>query len=353
MSGGDEEIRFGVRGHIGLVTLNRPGSLNALNLAMIEALTARLAAWAKDDRIAAVIVRGEGERAFCAGGDIRDLHDRRGTGFGRTYYAAEYALDIAVHRFPKPYLALMDGVTMGGGAGISVHGSHRIVSERTIFAMPETGIGFFPDVGASWFLNRCPGRIGLYLALTGHRLGAADAIYAGIGDVFVPSHAHDRLIGELARMGRPDRRAVDEVTRDHAGDAGAAPLAGRREMIDRCFGAHGVGGILGALARAGSEWAREQAEAISRRSPTSLQVTYRQLAEAAGLATFEDAMRMEFRLAVHFNESHDFFEGVRALIIDKDGAPRWRPARLGEVSEADIDWYFTPVPGEPDFAPPA
>ncbi len=349
MSGGEDDILFEQRGVLGLITLNKPQALNAVSLKMIEALSAKLSDWSLADDIAAVAIRGAGECAFSAGGDIRELYQRRGSDFGRIYYAYEYKLDIVIHRYPKPYLALMDGVTMGGGAGISVHGSHRIVSERTTFAMPETGIGLFPDVGASWFLNRCPGEVGMYLALTGYRMGAADTLYAGIGDIFIPSDAQELLIDDLERAGRLDRAAIDEILHGHGADAGTPPLKAHRAEIDRCFGAASVEEVLTALDGEGSEWAQKQLQVIAVMSPTSLKVALRQLRAGRGLERIEDVMAMEYRLAAHFYDGHDFFEGTRALIIDKDGAPDWRPASLTEVSEAAIDDYFRALPGEPCF----
>ena len=345
----DDEILFETRGAIGLVTLNRPKALNALNLAMIEAFTNRLNAWARDRTVHAVVVHGAGDRAFCAGGDIRDLYDRRGTDFGRIYYAAEYTLDTTVRHFPKPYIALMDGVTMGGGAGISVHGSHRIVTERTLFAMPECGIGLFPDIGASWFLNDCPGSIGVFLALTGARLRAADTIYAGIGDNYVPSEALEHLIEALAGAPAPSREDIDRIVSAHACACDEPPLAQERAAIDRCFSKSSVQAIVDSLAQEASHWARAQLETMSRLSPTSLHVAFRQLARGQDLKTFAEVMDMEFRLAAHFYAGHDFFEGVRALIIDKDQSPRWQPASLDEISRADVEAWFAPVAHAPDF----
>ena len=349
MSGCDQEIQFEERGGIGLITLNKPKAMNAVSLAMIEAISAKLDCWAAVDHIAAIAICGAGERAFSAGGDIRELYERRGSDFGEIYYAREYKLDLKIHHYPKPYLALMDGVTMGGGAGVSVHGSHRIVSERTLFAMPETGIGLFPDVGASWFLNRCPGELGMYLALTGYRMGAADAIHAGIGDLFIPSYDQSSLIEALEQADRLDSGTIDRILGGFASDPGTPRLAAHSAEIDRCFGAASVEGILAALEDEGSNWAEEQLQIISTKSPTSLAVTYRQLRQGRKLQRIEQVMAMEYRLAVHFYRGHDFFEGTRALIIDKDGAPNWRPASLSEISEAEIDAYFALVAGEPNF----
>ncbi|MBT3930806.1 MAG: enoyl-CoA hydratase/isomerase family protein, partial [Rhodospirillaceae bacterium] len=221
----EPEVLLEQRGRIGLITLNKPKALNALSLSMIHAIAPQLEAWAADDGVDAVVIQGTGDKAFCAGGDIRDLYEGRGTDFGPTYYAAEYKLNVMIHTFPKPYIALMDGVTMGGGVGMSVHGSHRVVSDRILFAMPETGIGLFPDIGASWFLPCCPGEIGMYLGLTGHRLRAADTLYAGIGDVHVPADRDEDLIAALVAATTLDGDGVADILRDFAGDPGEAPLA--------------------------------------------------------------------------------------------------------------------------------
>jgi len=340
------EVILEERGRLGVITLNKPQALNALSLAMIEAIEPQLLAWATDDAIAAVVIQGAGDRAFCAGGDIRDLYDKRGTDYGAIYYCAEYTQNVTIFNYPKPYIALMDGVVMGGGVGVSIHGSHRVVTERTLFAMPETGIGLFPDIGASWFLPRCPGEIGMYLGLTGYRMRAADCLYAGIGDVYVPSENLDAVIDALANT---DRDGVDRLLADIAGEAGPDKLSANREAIDRCFSAASVDEILERLAAEDSDWARETVDLIGTKSPTSLKVSFRQLRIGPTLKRFEEVMAMEFRIADRCFHVHDLFEGIRAVVIDKDGAPNWLPPDLAGVSEADVDEYFAPVAGEPDF----
>lgn len=345
----EPEVLLEQRGRIGLITLNKPKALNALSLAMIHAIEPQLQSWATDDGVDAVVIQGAGEKAFCAGGNIRDLYEGRGTDFGPIYYAAEYKLNVLIHTYPKPYIALMDGVTMGGGVGMSVHGSHRVVSDRILFAMPETGIGLFPDIGASWFLPCCPGEIGMYLGLTGHRLRAADTLYAGIGDVHVPAEKLDALLDAFAAATALDGDGVAAILRDFAVDPGEAPLAEHRDAIDRCFAGDSVEDILTRLAAEDSDWARAQIETIAGKSPTALKVTYRQLREGARIESIADIMTMEYRLADRSFRGHDLFEGIRAVVIDKDGAPKWNPTTLDAVSEADVDEYFQPVAGEPDF----
>ena len=342
------EVIFENRGCLGIITLNKPQALNALSLSMVKAMGPQLDAWADDDAVSAVLIRGAGDRAFCAGGDIRDFYLKQGSDFGPNYYGAEYTLNVALFNYPKPYIALMDGVVMGGGVGVSVHGSHRVVTERTLFAMPETGIGLFPDIGAGWFLPRMPGEIGMYLGLTGHRLRAADCLYVGIGDVFIPSGKLDAIIDALAGAAA-DRDGISQLLAGFAGEAGPETLSDNRAAIDRCFSAASVDEILERLTAEDSDWGRETADIIGVKSPTSLKVTFRQLRIGAALTRFEDEMAMEYRIAVRCYRGHDLFEGIRAVVIDKDGAPHWQPADLAGVSDADVDEYFAPAAGEPDF----
>jgi len=331
------DIVYDVAGGIAVATLNRPDALNALTLAMVRDFYPRLEDWAADAAVRAVVVRGAGDRAFCAGGDIRALYDGRGTVFTADFFREEYRLNHAIFRYPKPYVALMDGITMGGGVGLSVHARHRVISEATVFAMPETGIGLFPDVGGSYFLPRMPGETGMYVALTGARLRAADCLFAGIGDVFVPQARHEALIAALR-----DGGDVAATLAAFAGDAGPASLAEHKATIDRCFSGDSVEGILAALEGEGGEWARKTLDAMSGKSPTSQKIAFRQIRAGATLE-FEDCMRMEYRLSQRVMAAHDFFEGVRAVVIDKDQSPAWRPESLAAVSDADIDAYFAPL----------
>ncbi len=335
-----DEILFDAIGAVGRVTLNRPKALNALTLAMTRQLDARLIDWAADDRIAAVVVEGAGDRAFCAGGDIRALYASMttpGDRFSATFYRAEYTLNHRIHAYPKPYIALIDGVVMGGGVGISVHGSHRVVTENVLFAMPETGIGLFPDVGATHFLPRMPGALGMYLGLTGARLRAADVMYAGIGTHYVPRERLSELVDAL--LARP----VDDCLAGLAADAGEPPLAEHRAAIDRCFAGATSEAILAALEAEGTEWAEATRATLATKSPTSLKVTVRQLRAGAAL-DFAAAMRLEYRVSQRFCADHDFAVGIRSVVIDKDNAPQWWPASLADVTEADVDAHFQPPP---------
>ncbi len=334
-----EEVLFERRGAVGLITLNRPKALNALTREMCIAMKAKLDEWAGDERVKTVVIRGTGERAFCAGGDIRALYEagKRDPASALNFYRDEYRLNATIKHYPKPYVALLHGIVMGGGVGVSVHGSHRIADQSVVFAMPETGIGMFPDVGGSYFLPRLPGEIGMYVALTGERLKSADVLYAGVANHFVPAQQTETLLSALEEGTSPDL-----VLQSFAESPKEAPLANTRESIDRLFSEDSVEGILAALDADGDEWAKAVAAAIRRKSPISSKITFRQLREGRNLS-FDDGMRMEFRMVSHVMRGHDFYEGVRAAIIDKDGAPQWHPNTLAQVSSAAVKEYFRPL----------
>ena len=345
-------------GQVGSITLNRPRVLNVLTPVMVDGLNATLKAWAGDAAIKAVVIRGatrdDGKTPFCAGGDIRMLYEQRvdpERRFAVHFYQEEYRLNRRLHQFPKPHVALIDGVVMGGGVGASIHGSHRVMSERTLFAMPETGIGLFPDVGATHFLPRCPGHFGLYLGLTGARIGVADAVHCGLGTHHVPSAkiaALDRALLE-ADYARDPRKTVDAVIADFAAKPSVAPLESHRGGIERAFSAPSVEQIFARLEADGSPFATDTLKQLRTKSPLSLKVTFRQLTRHGDLS-FDEAMKLEYRLAVHCNFGREFFEGIRAVVVDKDQAPQWRPARLEDVTEAMVDDYFRmPAGGDMTF----
>ncbi len=335
----EPEVLFERRGAAGIITLNRPRALNALTLGMVRAIHPKLSEWADDRHVQCVVIEAAGEKAFCAGGDIRALYDwgKASDPTALDFWREEYRLNRFIKHYPKPYVALMDGINMGGGVGLSVHGSHRVATERLTFAMPETGIGLFPDVGGTYFLPRCPGETGLYLGLTGARIKAADAVYAGIADAYVPSARLDTLKDRLTG-GAPVREALSEV----AEEEGAAPLAELRAEIDRHFGKTSVADILASLRTDGGEWATKTADTIKTKSPTSTLVAFRQIREGATL-DFDECMELEFRLINGFVKGHDFYEGVRAVVIDKDQSPKWKPAALAGMSARDVDGYFAPL----------
>jgi enoyl-CoA hydratase/carnithine racemase len=338
-----DEILFDRRGAAGIVTLNRPKALNAVTHTMVRALRARLDAWAGDAAVTRIVITANGERAFSAGGDIRALTDlgRAGKkGEMLSFWRDEYPLNATIKKFRKPYVALIDGIVMGGGVGASVHGSHRVAGDRFSFAMPEVGIGFFPDVGATWFLPRMPGELGAYCALTGERFDAAGALAAGIATHRVSSGRFPELLEALTGT-----VSVDAVLAAFAEPAGEGRIAAQRASIDRIFADDRVEAILAALDRDGGEWARKTAAAIRTKSPTSLKLALAQVRRGKAW-DFDTCMRAEFRIVSRIIEGHDFYEGVRAVIVDKDNAPRWQPATLDGVSDADIERHFAPRPGD-------
>lgn len=344
------EILFERRGAIGLVTLNRPKALNALTLGMIRLFDPQLREWAADPQVKAVVIQGAGEKAFCAGGDVVSLYEagkaaREGRGDGaaiRAFFSEEYVLNRLIKRLPKPYVALIDGISMGGGVGLSEHGTHRIVTERTLFAMPETGIGLYPDVGGTYFLPRLPGQVGTWLGLSGDRLKAADMLAVGAADAFVPSAKLEALLGNLA-----DGVAPDEAVAAFREPAGEAPVSANRPAIDRCYAADTVEGILKALEAEGTEWAAGQIATLNRMSPTSLKVTLAAIRRGAKL-DFDGCMKQELRLSLACLAGDDFYEGIRAVLVDKDRNPKWKPADLAGVGQTDVERHFA-EPGGGDL----
>lgn len=327
-------------GRAAYVTLNRPRALNALNHEMVRALDEALVRWERDPAVETVVVSGAGERGLCAGGDIRAVHDDVKGGGGRAsadFWRDEYRLNARIARFPKPYVALMDGIVMGGGVGVSAHGSVRIVTERSRIAMPETGIGFVPDVGGTWLLSRAPGELGTHLGLTGAEIGAADAVLCGLADHFVPSEALPGLLAALAHA------PVAEVVGEYARQAPPGGLGEEREWIDACYAAGGVEEIVDRLFADGG-WAAGQAgETLLRRSPTALKVTLEALRRARRLDSVESALEQEYRVSCACLATADLVEGIRAQVVDKDRDPRWSPKTLAEVTDMDVARFFVPL----------
>jgi enoyl-CoA hydratase len=339
------DTRIRVVGGLGRITLDRPSALNALTLGMVTAMLEALAAWRDDPRVKAVLVDAAGDRAFCAGGDIRMLYESGGAGDGRaeSFWREEYRLNQLIKRYPKPYVALIDGVTMGGGMGLSVHGGFRVAGDRTLAAMPETGIGFYPDVGGTWFLPRLPGETGTFMALTGARLKAADALALGIATHYVPSGRREDLVTALEAADLDDDGGAIEATlAAFEADPGEAPLTPHRDAIDLLFEGDRVEGIVARLEAEGGDWAGAQLRTLATKSPTALKRTLRAIREGSKLE-IEEALERElgFSLAC-LEKGSDFFEGVRAVIVDKDNAPKWSPARLEDVTEAALDDFFAP-----------
>ncbi len=345
----EPEILFERRGTAGLVTLNRPQALNAVTLIMVRHLHQQLDHWRDDPGVTRVVIMGAGGRAFSAGGDLRQVYELGRGGHqdeALIYWREEYALNSLIKHYPKPYVALLDGIVMGGGVGVSVHGSHRVAGDKFLFAMPEVAIGFFPDVGATWFLPRMPGELGAFCAVTGERLGSADAVSAGIATHRVSSADIPDLVDALC-----DAAPVDLVLAANARAPEAGPVTSRRAAIDRAFAADTIETILANLdreARTGgtdAQWAGTTAATIRSRSPTSVKLALAQVRWGRA-RNFAECMRAEFRIVSRIVYDHDFYEGVRALIIDKHNQPRWRPATLAEVADKDIERYFLPVEHE-------
>jgi enoyl-CoA hydratase len=332
------EILFRREGYLGRITLNRPKTLNALTHRMCTAMLAQLRLWADDPSVRAVVIDAVPGRAFCAGGDIRAIYEmgKRRDGSAAEFFTSEYRLNAAVKHFPKPYVALIGGIAMGGGVGISIHGSHRVASENALFAMPETAIGLFPDVGGTYALPRLPGQIGMYLALTGARLAASDMRYAMIATHYVPAARFDEIIQRLAHG-----EDADAILLGIAAEPGPPSLAAHRQSIERAFAQDSVERVIDALADEG-EWGRETANLLATRSPTSLKLTFRAMREGAN-KNFDSCMKMEYRLTMRALEGHDLYEGVRAAVIEKDQRPRWQPQSLAGVDDDAIARYFMPL----------
>lgn len=335
-----EELLSEVESNIGWVTLNRPKALNALSLNMIRKLAYLLKEGEKSVNVKALLIQGAGDKAFCAGGDVRAVYEAKKQGDLKTceaLFREEYTLNAHIHQYTKPYVALINGIAMGGGLGVSVNGSHRIVTERALLAMPETGIGFFPDVGATTFLNKAPGSVGLYLGLTGFHLKAEDALWTGLATHFMPSSSLEAFKNAL-REGMDLEPALTLYS---------CPLEGKGfldhhyEEIQTHFNKPSLGDILKSLAGDPSPFAQNTYNTLMAKSPTSLAVVSRQLKKVGPPLSFVERMKLEFRLSQHFMKGHDFMEGVRAVLVDKDHLPLWKPPTVEALNSLDIDHYFT------------
>jgi enoyl-CoA hydratase len=340
MSAADEPVLLHTAGRAARITLNRPRALNALTHAMVRRIDEALTAWEHDPAVETVVITGAGGRGLCAGGDIRAIHDDARDGDGsasRAFWRDEYRLNARIARYPKPYLAVMDGIVMGGGVGVSAHGGVRVVTERSQVAMPETGIGFVPDVGGTHLLCRAPGELGTHLALTGARIGAADALLCGLADHYVPSDDLPRLLGSLAEL--PVGEALAGVVRTPP----QGVLGDRRGWIDTCYAADTVEEIVRRLLAHGDPAAKEAAETLLAKSPTALKVTLASLRRARALGTLEEVLNQEYRVSCAALGIPDLVEGIRAQVVDKDRRPRWSPASLTEVTDTDVQRFFTPL----------
>jgi enoyl-CoA hydratase len=338
-----DDLLFAQQGQLGVITLNRPNALNALTLAMIIELQKQLLIWKKDEAIKAVVICAAPGKAFCAGGDVRWLYQSAANNGEKQmeFFWHEYRLNHFIHHLGKPYIALMDGITMGGGVGVSLHGSHPVASERFVFAMPETSIGFFPDIGSSHFLTQCPDSLGFYLGLTGNRLVASEAKHAGLIKHIISSEHMPLVLDALTQMSwsiNPYEQVTQCLDSYACMDNNTLPHA---SVISQCFSLDSVDAILTALETYDEDWAKEVSNTLKQKSPFSLKLTCVQLQKAKGLSLAE-CLKMDFDLVRHFMNDHDFYEGVRALLIDKDKNPQWSPARLDLVEESKIISYFEP-----------
>jgi len=339
----ESEVLFDRQGAAGIVTLNRPSALNALTHNMVRLLAAKLDAWKTDNAVTRIVIRANGERAFCAGGDLREVAVKGREKEALVFFRNEYLLNTSIKRYPKPYISLIDGIVMGGGVGISIHGSHRVAGDKFIFAMPEVGIGFFPDVGATWMLPRLKGEVGTFCALTGERLKAADGVGLGVATHRISSLRFPELLEALC-----GHVSVDAILAAFAEPVANGELMVRRAIIDRLFAGSTIEDILAGLDReaksdsADAEWVGMHAAAIRRKSPTSVRIALEQMRRGKKWS-FEECMKAEFRIVSRVLYENDFYEGVRAVIVDKDNKPRWNPPTLAEVSIDAVEKHFAPL----------
>ncbi|WP_100480803.1 enoyl-CoA hydratase/isomerase family protein [Mycobacteroides abscessus] len=334
-----DQIETRVEKGVGLLTLNRPKAINSLTYDMIAAMNAVLAEWEADDAVRVVVLSGAGERGLCAGGDVVAVHDSAKIDgvAARRFFRDEYVLNAQIARFPKPYVALMDGIVMGGGVGVGGHANIRIVTDTSKVAMPEVGIGFIPDVGGTYLLSRAPGQLGLHAALTGAPFSGADAIALGFADHYVP---HDRLEEFTKAIIDSDIATALAV---HGTNAPSSDLLAQRNWIDECYGGESVADIVAALQARGDERARAAADQILTRSPIALSVTLAAVRRARELPSLEAVLTQEYRVSSQSVRSHDLVEGIRAQLVDKDRNPQWVPKTLAEVTKADVEEFFQPV----------
>ncbi len=339
----NEDVLVKVDGAIGRITLNRPKAINSLTHHMVTQIGSALSAWEDDDAVSAVLVDGAGERGLCAGGDVVAIYHsaKAGGAEARQFWHDEYRVNARIGRYPKPYVALMDGITMGGGVGISAHGSVRVATDTTKMAMPEVGIGFIPDVGGTFLLARTPGLLGLHAALSGAPFTGADAIAMGFADHFVPHDQLDAFIATVSTDG------PDAAVAAHAQEPPPSPLMQQREWIDQCYAGATVSDIVTALRGHGDPAAAKAADLIASRSPVALAVTLEAVRRSGQLTSLEDALHQEFRTSCASLSSHDLVEGIRAQLVDKDRNPQWSPASTDAVTQADVDVYFAPA--DPDL----
>ncbi len=338
-----DDVLTHIEGRVGFITLNRPKAINSLTHSMVTAMDAALAAWADDDAVSAVVVRGAGDRGLCAGGDVVALYHsaKAGGAEARAFFFDEYRLNARIGAYPKPYVAIMNGIVMGGGVGISGHGNIRVVTETAKIAMPEVGIGFIPDVGGTYLLSRAPGGLGLHAGLTGAPFGAGDAIAMGFADHYVPQSDLEAFLAEIIGAG------AEVAVEAHAQTPPPSPLTAARDWIDPCYARSSMAEIVAALRDRDDPAAHEAADLIATRSPIACATTLEAVRRAATLDSLNEVLIQEYRVSCASLDSHDFVEGIRALLVDKDRTPYWSPATMAAVTDADIDRYF--LPADPDL----
>ena len=343
MTAENDEVLTRIDAGVGVITLNRPKAINSLTHGMVTAMDAALRQWADDDAVARVVLTGAGERGLCAGGDVVALYHsaKAGGAEARRFFFDEYRLNARIGRYPKPYVAVMDGIVMGGGVGVAGHGNVRVVTDTSKIAMPEVGIGFIPDVGGTYLLSRAPGGLGLHAGLTGAPFGAGDAIAMGFADHYVPHAALESFVAAVVADG------VDAALGAFAAEAPKSPLAAQRDWIDRCYSGETIIEIVAALREHDEGPAKDAADLIGTRSPVALAATLAAVRRAAGLPTLEDVLVQEYRVSCASLRSHDFVEGIRAQLVDKDRNPQWSPSSIDAVTEADVEQYF--IPADPDL----
>jgi enoyl-CoA hydratase len=344
-----DEVQMLREGQVGRIRLNRPKAIHALNTAMCAAILAQLDAWRGDGEVRAILIDHAEGRGFCAGGDIRMLADSgaKDGAEARAFFHTEYRMNHRLFTFVKPTVAFMDGITMGGGVGLSMPCKFRVATENTRFAMPETGIGLFPDVGGGWYLSRLPGRVGPFLALTGARLDGAECLFLGIATHYLPAAALDEVKAKVAA----DPSALEAILDAYAEDPPAARIEDNLEQIDRLFASDRLEDIYAALEADGSDWAEKELATLRSKSPQTMKVALRLLKEGGHMHDFADEMRQEYAVGCHVVQRHDFIEGVRAVIVDKDNAPRWDPATPEGVTDHMLDTIFAPLPEDEAWTP--
>ena len=351
----EDEVLFEVQNNKGVITLNRPKVLNSLNISMTEKIHPILKKW-NEEKLDMVIIEGTGTKAFCAGGDITAItnapEDIKGTEQQTEFFKKEYQLNHLIGTLNVPYIALIDGITMGGGVGLSVHGRYRVATEKTLFAMPETGIGLFPDVGGSFFMPKLKGGLGMYLALTGYRLKGADCVHAGIATHICKQKDLEHLKKDLLRMEPCTESDILTLLNNYDSNFIKDPftLQDMLPYIDQCFTQDSVEAILKCLDSLNNTWAKTTKEQFKPFSPTSVKITFEQLSRGKNLATLKECLQMEYRLACRCCEDNDFYEGVRALLIDKDKQPKWHPDEIEKVTQDKIDRYFSKLPSERELS---